>query len=190
MICSACFFFFLSVFPVRQWLEKQDKVTASYNHSAEQLSPRETPRFKKTVRIQLDLNGNSCRDTEPEKFEPEEERFQSTAEISLEIPNKTVMAEPTKEEAEEEKVQVMIVKREENINRKTNDAKTSSGSSSEGFVYWEEEEVKPEKEEVQHNYKETNVDEPRYQRSGSRVSPAYQDGGVSRGKLFVIDHMH
>ncbi|KAJ8026763.1 CNK3/IPCEF1 fusion protein [Holothuria leucospilota] len=165
---------------LRQWLEKQDKVKTSYNHSAEQLSPRETPRFKKTVRIQLDLNGNSCHDTEPEKVEPGEERFQSTAEISLEIPNKTVMAEPKKKEAEKEGAQVMIVKREENINRKTSDTKTSSGSSSEGFVYWEEEEVKPEKEEVQHKYKETNVDEPKYERSGSRVSPAYQDSAVVR----------
>ncbi|XP_071819608.1 connector enhancer of kinase suppressor of ras 2-like isoform X3 [Apostichopus japonicus] len=213
---------------LRHWLERQAKESEPHGHSAEQLSPRETPKLKKTVRIQLDLNGNSTEKSEKKK--PDKgEWFYSETEISLKLPQKTTVAkeddmagneETAKRDVEEvgsdaspkrdsrrsrpERVSsgsrkdVSNEKGESNatvVNRKdlTNvrdKSKTSSGSSSEGFIIWEEVEDEkppsktpsPEKVTPAVGYQERAIDvpedfvaQPKY-----RINPSYQDTKVVR----------
>lgn len=212
---------------MRHWLERQAKESEPHGHSAEQLSPRETPKLKKTVRIQLDLNGNSTEKSEKKKKPDNREWFYSETEISLKLPQKTTVAkeddmagneETAKRDVEEvgsdaspkrdsrrsrpERVSsgsrkdVSNEKGESNatvVNRKdlTNvrdKSKTSSGSSSEGFIIWEEVEDEkppsktpsPEKVTPAVGYQERAIDVPEdfVAKPKYRINPSYQDTKV------------
>lgn len=200
---------------MRHWLERQANEPEPHGHSAEQLSPRDTPKSKKTVRIQLDLNGNSC-DSEKgrEKKKPaKEKRFFSQAEIRLHIPQRSSitvedqMADSTETDKEDltgtngeggqgaggekeatlqegkvverRKTDDAVVKRKD-LSNVRDTSKTSSGSSSDGFIIWEEvEEVNKPQETVSPavQFQERAIDvpedfvpQPKY-----RINPNYQD---------------